>query len=93
MNKIKMLKILKPKIIFVNWRFKITLNNDVIKIITAVCKEILFYSQWWLQEADFLDGDGDSNGDAKLTEGGSSYGGDVNDACGGDGKRKVGCEG
>ena len=40
-----MLKILKPKIIFVDWKFKITLNNNVIKIITAGCKEILLYSQ------------------------------------------------
>ena len=40
-----MLKILKPKMIFVNWKFKITLNNNVMKIIRAVCKEILLYSQ------------------------------------------------
>ena len=48
MNKIKMLKmlkILKPKIIFVDWKFKITLNNNIMKIIRAVCKETLLHSQ------------------------------------------------
>ena len=40
-----MLKIVKPKIIFVDWKFKITLNNNVLKIIRAVCKEISLYSQ------------------------------------------------
>ena len=41
-----MLKILKPEIIFVDWKFKTMLNNNVMKIITAVCKEILLYSKW-----------------------------------------------
>ena len=40
-NNTKFLKILKPKIIFVDSKFKITLNNNVTKIIIAVCKEVL----------------------------------------------------
>ena len=40
-----MLKLVKPKIIFVGWKFKIILNNNVMKIIRAVCKEILLHSQ------------------------------------------------
>ena len=40
-NNTKFLKILKPKIISVDSKFKITLNNNVTKIIIAVCKEVL----------------------------------------------------
>ena len=41
-----MLKILKPKINFNDWKFKITLNNNVMKIIRDVCQEKLLYLQW-----------------------------------------------
>ena len=40
-----MVKILKAKIIFVDWKFTITLSNNVMKIGRVVCKEILLYSQ------------------------------------------------
>ena len=36
-----MLKLLKPKIIFIDLKFKITLINNVMKIKRAVFKEIL----------------------------------------------------
>ena len=62
------------------------------KIITAVCKEILFYSQWWLQEADFLKGGEDNDGDGKVAEGDSNDGGDDDDAGGGDGKTNGDCD-
>ena len=39
-----MLKILKPKIIFADWKLKITLSNNVMKIIRAICKQILLHS-------------------------------------------------
>ena len=40
-----MLKILKLKIIFADWKLKIALSNNVMKIIRAICKKILLYSQ------------------------------------------------
>ena len=40
-----MLKLLKPKIILVGWKFKIILNNNAMKIIRVVCKEKLMHSQ------------------------------------------------
>ena len=36
-----MLKILKPKIIFVDQKFKITLNNNVMKVIRAAPDVVL----------------------------------------------------
>ena len=74
-----MLKILKPKIIFVNWKFKITLNNNVMKNIRAVCKKRLLYSQQYLQETDFLNGDGDNDSNGKVAESCSNDGVDVDD--------------
>ena len=88
-----MLKILKPKINFVDWKFKITLNNNEMKIIRAVCKKILLYWQWQLQENDFLNHDGDNDSDGKVTESCSNDGVDVGDVDDGDGKKKVDFEG
>ena len=58
-----MAKILKPKMIFVDGKFTITLSNNVMKIVKVVCKEILLYSQGLLQEAHFLNDDGDIDDD------------------------------
>ena len=84
-----MLKILKPKIIFVDGKFKITLNNNVMKIIRAVRKKILLYSRRKVQETDFLNGDSDDGSNGKVTESCNNDGADVNDVGGGDGKGKV----
>ena len=86
-----MLKILKSKIIFVDWKTKITLNNNIMKIIRGVCKEILLYSQQWLQETDFFNDDGDNDNNGKVPKSCSNDGADVDDV-GGNGKRKVDCE-
>ena len=40
-----MLEISKPKIILSDLKLKIVLNNNVIKIIRTVSKEMLLYSQ------------------------------------------------
>ena len=55
--------------------FKITLNNNVIKIIEVVCKEILLYSN------------------CKVAKSCDNDGVDIDDVGGGDGKKKVDCEG
>ena len=54
-----MAKILRPKMIFDDWKFTVTLSNNVMKIVRVVCKEILLHSQGLIQEAHFLNGDGD----------------------------------
>ena len=46
-----------------------------------------------MQEADFLNGDVNNDGDGKLTEDDSNAGGDYDDGTGDDGKRKVDCDG
>ena len=88
-----MLKILKAKIIFIDWKFKIILNNNVMKIKRAVCKEKLLYLQWYLQETDFLNGNVDNDSDGKVAESCSNDAGDDDDVGDGEGKRKVDCEG
>ena len=42
--KLKMLKILKTKIIFVDWTFKITLNNKAINMLKNTWEETPLYS-------------------------------------------------